>query len=117
MTDVDSGVPDRHCMPEPIASFFDSVNAHDGQAFRDAFTEDGVVDDWGHRVAGRDGIDAWSAVAFIGSRPTFVAEDVLIADGRVIVDGDWRSGYVSGPSRFDFEITGGKIAKMTISEG
>lgn len=104
-------------IPEPIASFFTAVNNHDSQAFLDALTTDAVVDDWGQIITGRDEIDEWSQIAFIGSQPTFSAERASTADGKITVVGDWRSTHANGPSRFDFDLDGDKIKKMTISEG
>ena len=104
-------------IPEPIASFFTAVNNHDNQAFLDAFLAEGVVDDWGLIIVGRDNIDQWSTTAFIGSKPRFSAEQAITANGRVTVIGEWRSTHANGPSRFDFDLVEGKIEKMTISEG
>ncbi|MGO1948417.1 MAG: nuclear transport factor 2 family protein [Mycobacteriaceae bacterium] len=104
-------------IPEPIAAFLAAVNNHDNQAFLDAFTTDGVVDDWGRIITGRDNIDQWSDEAFIGSGPTFTAEQATTTNGTVTVTGDWRSTHANGPSRFDFDLDGDKIAGMTISEG
>lgn len=104
-------------IPEPIASFFAAVNNHDNQAFLDAFTADGIVDDWGQIITGRDSIDQWSRGAFIGSAPRFTPVRSLTTDGTITVTGDWRSTHANGPSRFDFALDGDKISKMTISEG
>ncbi|HJC84894.1 MAG TPA: nuclear transport factor 2 family protein [Candidatus Corynebacterium faecigallinarum] len=104
-------------IPEPIDSFFTAVNDHHNEAFLDAFTADGVVDDWGQIITGRDKIDQWSQIAFIGSKPTFVAQHAIVVDGRIIVTGDWKSTHANGPSRFDFDLEGDKIKKMTINEG
>ncbi len=104
-------------VPEPVASFLAAVNTHDENAFRDNFTQDSTVDDWGQVVVGRRDIEKWSEKAFIGSSPTFVPDDLRLDDGLITVVGDWRSNHANGPSRFDFEIDGGQITKMTISEG
>ncbi|HLT61967.1 MAG TPA: nuclear transport factor 2 family protein, partial [Microlunatus sp.] len=61
-------------VPEPIAGFIDAVNRHDEQAFLDAFTPDGSVDDWGRVFTGRDEIKAWSDNEFIGARGTLAVE-------------------------------------------
>jgi ketosteroid isomerase-like protein len=102
---------------EPVASFLAAVNAHDRQAFRDKFTQDSVVNDWGQVITGRDNIEKWSDTAFIGSQPHFTVERTSITDGTVTVIGDWRSTHANGPSRFDFDIDGDRITMMTISEG
>lgn len=104
-------------IPEPVASFIERVNAHDEQAFLDAFTPEGAVDDWGRTFTGRDAIKAWSDREFIGSRGTLSVEEVDVAGDTVTVVGDWRSNHANGRSRFVFEVADGKLAKMTIREG
>ncbi|MBN9741018.1 nuclear transport factor 2 family protein [Amycolatopsis sp. A1MSW2902] len=105
-------------IPEPVASFVDAVNRHDDAAFLDAFTEKGVVDDWGRSFAGRAEIKGWSDVEFIGSRGVLTPEEVTVSgDGAVTVVGDWRSNHANGRSKFVFAVDGDRIAKMTIREG
>jgi len=104
-------------LPEPIESFFVAVNAHDNQAFLAAFATDGVVDDWGKIITGTAAIDTWSAVEFIGSQPRFTAEQTFSNGDQITVIGDWRSHHANGASRFDFDLAGGLITRMTISEG
>lgn len=104
-------------IPEPVASFLERVNAHDDEAFLDAFTPVGAVDDWGRTFTGRDQIKTWSDREFIGSRGTLAVEEVRSAGNTVTVIGDWRSNHANGRSKFVFEIDGDKLAKMTIREG
>lgn len=104
-------------IPEPVATFLDRVNTHDEQAFLDAFTDSGVVDDWGRIFTGRQEIKAWSDKEFIGSRGTLSIEEVEVEGDTVTVIGDWRSNYANGRSKFIFETNSEKLAKMTISEG
>lgn len=104
-------------IPEPVASFFDAVNRHDEQAFLDAFTPDGVVDDWGREFAGRAAIKAWSDKEFIGARGVLNFENCTVTDGVILVVGDWRSNYANGLSAFSFVVADGKITRMTIREG
>lgn len=104
-------------VPEPVASFITNVNDHDEQAFLDAFTADGAVDDWGRIFAGREQIKAWSDDEFIGARGTLAIEEVDVTDDQVTVIGDWRSNHANGRSTFGFDVRGDRIAKMTIREG
>lgn len=104
-------------VPEPIASFLERVNAHDEQAFLDAFVPDGEVDDWGRSFVGRDQISAWSAKEFIGSQGTLAVEETSVDGDSITVVGDWRSQHANGRSKFVFDVVGDKIEKMTISEG
>lgn len=102
---------------EPVASFIDAVNNHDEEAFLDAFTGTGAVDDWGRTFTGREQIKAWSDKEFIGSHGTLTVEDVNHTGDTVTVIGDWRSNHANGRSKFIFETDGEKLAKMTIREG
>ncbi|MFB9930456.1 nuclear transport factor 2 family protein [Amycolatopsis halotolerans] len=104
-------------IPEPVASFVDAVNRHDDAAFLDAFTETGVVDDWGRSFTGRTEIKGWSDVEFIGSRGVLTPEEVTVAGDVVTVVGDWRSNHANGRSKFVFDVDGDRLAKMTIREG
>ena len=103
--------------PEPVASFIAAVNNHDEQAFLDAFTPDGTVDDWGRTFTGREQIKTWSDKEFIGSRGTLAVEEVDVAGDTITVIGDWRSNHANGRSKFVFDVAGDKLAKMTIREG
>ncbi|MGP5641637.1 nuclear transport factor 2 family protein [Brachybacterium tyrofermentans] len=104
-------------IPEPVASFIVAVNNHDEQAFLDAFTKSGAVDDWGRTFTGREQINAWSDREFIGSQGTLAVEEVDDKGAMVTVVGDWRSNHANGRSKFVFDIEGDKLAKMTIREG
>ena len=104
-------------IPEPVASFIRTVNAHDDAGFLDAFTYDGAVDDWGRDFVGRDAIKAWSDREFIGSTGTLTPEEVSVSGDEITVVGDWRSTHANGRSSFAFRVVGDRIAKMTIREG
>ena len=104
-------------IPEPVASFVEAVNRHDEDGFLDAFTDGGAVDDWGRVFTGRDEIKGWSDKEFIGAHGTLAVEEVDITDRSITVVGDWRSTHANGRSRFDFEVEGDRITRMTIREG
>lgn len=104
-------------IPEPVASFVAAVNDHDERTFLDAFADDGSVDDWGRVFTGREQIKAWSDKEFIGAKGTLAVEEVDVNDGAVTVIGDWRSNHANGRSKFDFDVTGDRIQRMTIREG
>ncbi len=104
-------------LPEPVASFVDAVNRHDEQAFLDAFTADGFVDDWGRVFTGRDAIKGWSDGEFIGAHGTLTPQEVTVDGDRVTVLGDWASTHANGLSQFTFDVTGDLLDSMTIREG
>lgn len=105
-------------IPEPVASFIETVNRHDDDGFLAAFVDGGTVDDWGRTFTGRDEIKAWSDREFIGSQGVLTVEEVTVSDdAQVIVVGDWRSNHANGRSKFVFDVAGDKLARMTIREG
>jgi len=104
-------------IPEPVASFLDTVNRHDDEGFLGAFAEGGAVDDWGRDFVGRDAIKAWSDREFIGSEGVLTPEEVTVSGDTITVVGDWRSTHANGRSSFAFQTQGDKIVKMTIREG
>ncbi|MFC0531542.1 nuclear transport factor 2 family protein [Phytohabitans kaempferiae] len=104
-------------IPEPVASFIDAVNRHDEDMFLDAFTADGVVDDWGRTFTGRDAMKRWSDKEFIGAKGTLTVEEVAVRGDEIAVVGDWRSNYANGRSMFVFVVDGDKLASMAIREG
>ncbi|MGO1410745.1 MULTISPECIES: nuclear transport factor 2 family protein [unclassified Microbacterium] len=104
-------------IPEPVASFIDAVNRHDEEAFLDAFTKDGSVDDWGRVFTGRAQIKSWSDNEFIGARGTLAVEEIEAAGDAVTIVGDWRSTHANGRSKFVFDVDGDRLTRMTIREG
>lgn len=104
-------------IPDPVTSFIEAVNRHDEEAFLNAFTESGFVDDWGRTFTGREAIKAWSDKEFIGANGTLTPQDASVDLDSVVVVGDWASTHANGLSRFEFRVDGDKIASMTIREG
>ena len=104
-------------IPEPIASFIETVNAHDEAGFLDAFGAEGSVDDWGRIFTGREEIQAWSAKEFIGATGVLTPEEVTVEGDQITVVGDWRSTHANGRSSFAFDVSGDHLRRMTIREG
>jgi hypothetical protein len=101
-------------VPAPVKEFIAVVNAHAEQAFLDAFTDNGVVDDWGREFTDRAAIKAWSHKEFIGANGTMNVQRVDTDGDRVVVVADWRSTHANGLSEFTFDIDGDRIGRMTI---
>ena len=104
-------------IPQVVADFIDAVNRQDEQAFLDAFTPEGYVDDWRRTFTGRDAIKSWSDAEFLGAKGTLSPQSCT-QDGDVArVIGDWRSNHANGLSSFEFKLRGERIVSMTIREG
>jgi ketosteroid isomerase-like protein len=102
-------------LPAAVQAVFDATNAGDTEAFLDAFTADGVVDDWGREFRGREAIKGWSDRENIGVRavlsPTAVTSS---SDLEYVVTADVAGGGFNGPSHFTFRVDGERVARMTI---
>jgi hypothetical protein len=80
-----TGNENQEPMSEPVPAsspFIDVVNAHDEEAFLDAFTPGGAVDDWGRDFTGREQIKTWSDKEFIGSTGVLTVEEVDDREGE-----------------------------------
>ena len=101
-------------LPPEVARLLAATNAEDRAAFLDAFTDNGVVDDWGRRFAGRERIAEWDAGENIGVHSrieaTSVRRDGDTVEFGVRVSGD---GY-NGGGTFTAELRDGKVALLQI---
>ena len=103
-------------LPDEVARLLAATNAEDREAFLDAFTDDGVVDDWGREFAGADAIRGWSDKEFIGVDVTLVVVGVTTQGDTTTVEAQVGGSGFNGPSHFTFAIRGGLVARMTIRE-
>jgi hypothetical protein len=101
-------------LPPEVTRLLDATNAENRAAFLDAFTDDGVVDDWGRRFAGRERIAEWDAGENIGVHSrieaTSVRRDGDTVEFGVRVSGD---GY-NGGGTFTAELRDGRVALLQI---
>jgi hypothetical protein len=101
-------------LPDEVARLLAATNAEDRDRFLDAFTEDGVVDDWGRRFVGRERIAEWDAGENIGVHARIEATSVRrsgdTVEFGVRVTGD---GY-NGGGTFTANVRDGRIAELVI---
>jgi ketosteroid isomerase-like protein len=101
-------------LPAEVARLLAATNAEDRAAFLDAFTDDGVVDDWGRRFVGRERIAEWDAAENIGVHSRIEATSVRqsgdTVDLGVRVSGE---GY-NGGGTFTARLRDGKVAELLI---
>ena len=101
-------------LPDEVTRLLTATNAEDREAFLDAFTDDGVVDDWGRRFAGRERIAEWDAGENIGVHARIEATSVRrsgdTVEFGVRVTGD---GY-NGGGTFSATLRDGRIAELVI---
>ena len=101
-------------LPPPIRAVFDATNAGDTEAFLDAFTADGVVDDWGREFRGRDAIRGWSDAENIGVQARLSPTAAVAREGTWVVTATVAGGGFNGPSHFTFRVDGDRVSRMTI---
>jgi uncharacterized protein (TIGR02246 family) len=103
-------------LPPAVARVIEATNAGDAAAFVDAFTEDGVVDDWGRVFRGREEIARWDAGENTGVRSTFRVQEVTVDGDTVTARLAVGGGGFNGTSTFTFEVEGDRVRSMRITE-
>lgn len=103
-------------IPSPIATFIDATNAGDSDAFVAAFTEDGILDDWGRVARGRDGIRAWDRTDNIGKQSHFELVDIAeeTEPDTYLVHLKVTGNGFNGTSPFRFTLRGDLIESVLI---
>lgn len=101
-------------LPAPVQAVFDATNGGDTTAFLDAFTADGVVDDWGREFHGRAEIQRWNDGENIGVQATWTPTGITSADGEDVVTASVGGNGFNGPSHFSFRTDGAHVSRMTI---
>jgi hypothetical protein len=101
-------------VPDPVRAVLDAANRNDVEAFLDAFTGAGVVDDWGREFAGRDAIRGWSDAEFIGRQVTLAVTATENDGTRTVITADVGGNGFNGPSHFTFDLDGHRVSRMTI---
>jgi hypothetical protein len=101
-------------LPAPVQAVFDATNAGNTTAFLDAFTADGVVDDWGREFRGHEAIKKWSDGENIGVHATFAPTAMTEHNGEYVVAATVGGDGFNGPSHFTFRVDGDRVSRMTI---
>jgi ketosteroid isomerase-like protein len=106
-------VPDQ--LPEGVRRLVEATNAGDGAAFVDAFTEDGVVDDWGRVFRGPVEIRRWNDAENTGVHARFRVQEFTVDGDTVTARFAVSGGGFNGPSTFTFELAGDRVRSMRIT--
>jgi hypothetical protein len=104
-----------HQLPVGVRRALEATNAGDAAAFVAAFTEDGVVDDWGRTFRGHDEIARWDAGENTGVHARFEVRDWHADGDTTTVDVAVSGGGFTGPSTFAFETDGDRLRSMRIT--
>jgi hypothetical protein len=103
-------------MESVVQQLLDAANKGDLTGFLGTFTEDGVVDDWGREFQGASAIQTWSDAEFIGKQVSLEVQRVERRESEIVVTAQVGGNGFNGPSHFAFQISGDRIARMTIRE-
>ncbi|MBW4716835.1 nuclear transport factor 2 family protein [Saccharothrix sp. SC076] len=102
-------------LPAPIRQALNAANQGDTDAFLNAFTETGAVDDWGREFRGHEAIRRWSDAEFIGKRVTIEVSGIKSAGDTTTVSSVVGGDGFNGVSDFEFTTADDRITLMRIT--
>ncbi|MCW5713576.1 MAG: nuclear transport factor 2 family protein [Bauldia sp.] len=101
-------------IPTAVDAVIAAINRGDTDAFLGLFTDDGVVDDFGSIYSGYHEIAEWNARELIGAKGQLTVKRTERLRERIVVTGDWKSTFHTGPSRMEFSVRGDKVSLLRI---
>lgn len=101
-------------LPGPVQAVVDAINAADTDAFVDAFTPDGSVDDWGRVLRGPDGVRSWAGTDAIGMEAQMTVLSAETDGDTTRIHFNWVSRRFTGESDAIVVVDGDKVASFTI---
>jgi len=102
-------------LPEGVRRALEATNAGDGEAFVAAFTDDGVVDDWGRTFRGREQIARWDAGENTGVHAHFEVQGWHADGDTATLTLAVTGGGFTGTSTFTFETEGDRVRSLRIT--
>ena len=102
-------------LPEGVRRALEATNAGNAAAFVAAFTEDGVVEDWGRTFRGHEEIARWDAGENTGVHAHFDVQDWHAHDDTTTLTLAVSGEGFTGTSTFTFETRGDRVKSMRIS--
>lgn len=101
-------------IPSPVQALVDAINTADTETFVAAFTDDGVVDDWGRILRGPDGIRSWADTDAIGQGAHMTVLEAR-TDGDVTeIRFEWASRRFNGTSSAFATVRDGLVSSFHI---
>ncbi|GAA1752150.1 nuclear transport factor 2 family protein [Aeromicrobium alkaliterrae] len=104
---------DTH-VPAPVATLVDAINAGDTDAFVEAFTENGSVDDWGRVLTGPDGVRSWAETDAIGMDAQMTVLSATSEGDTTTVEFSWSSRKFNGTSTAIVTVDGDRVSSFQI---
>ncbi|SRR5260221_7919403 len=104
-------------LPEAIAGYLTSANAHDAEACARYFTEDAVVHDEGQERRGITAIRNWKKEVSHKYRPTVSVISAMRVDDKIIMKAKVSGDFPGSPVdlHFAFTLRDDKIARLEIA--
>ena len=101
-------------LPAPVQQFVTAINDGDTEAFVDAFTADGYVDDWGRVLRGQEGVRSWAGSDAIGAGAQMRILSAEVDGDTVSTRFSWSSNVFNGESDGIFTLAGEQLAGFRI---
>lgn len=101
-------------IPVPVQAFVDAINNADTDAFVALFIADGLIDDWGRKLHGHDGVRSWANSDAIGAGAKMIILSAETDGDTTRVRFTWSSSVFNGQSDGVFVLDGDKIASFSI---
>ncbi len=102
-------------LPQAVADFFEATNADDRDRFLAAFSDDAVLDDWGHVYAGRDAIAGWNETDNMGVSSHIDVTGFEQRDGSYVVSIQVTGNGYNGGGSMTFTLDGDRISRVVIA--
>jgi ketosteroid isomerase-like protein len=102
-------------LPQAVADFFDATNAVDRERFLAAFTDDAVIDDWGHVYAGQDAIAGWNETDNMGVSSHIDVTGFEERDEAYVVSIQVAGDGYNGGGSMTFTLDDGLISRVVIA--
>jgi ketosteroid isomerase-like protein len=100
-------------LPEAIAGYVASANAHDAEACARYFTEDAIVHDEGRERKGVAAIRGWKEEVSRKYRPVMKPIEAARSDGKVVMRAEFKGSPIA--LNFAFTLRGDRIARLDIA--
>jgi ketosteroid isomerase-like protein len=102
-------------LPQAVIDFFEATNTTDRERFLAAFSDDAVLDDWGHQSDGRDAIGGWNETDNMGVSSHFDVLGHEIEDGAYVVSIEVRGVGYNGRGAMSFRLDDDLISRIVIT--
>ncbi len=101
-------------LPPALQAAVDAINTGDTKGFVAAFSPNGLVDDWGRILKGRDGVRSWAHSDAIGAQAKMSVLDATTTGDTTHIVFDWQSRVFNGRSQAYVTLSDGLIAEFRI---